>query len=141
MFFLSYGQQYNIVLSIKSSNKQSLHLICKHGRVYRNVEKEEANSENAAKKRDTNSQKIGCGCYVQASPQKSGEWVTNSWDARHIHPIPARTDVYSKHRAQLETVETKILTLFRQGMTPSHVHKVLLADGVTNIIKKDLENK
>ncbi|ORE01109.1 hypothetical protein BCV72DRAFT_323098 [Rhizopus microsporus var. microsporus] len=88
------------------------------------------------KRKMKNSQKIGCGCYIR----KIGVWYIHSWKTERNHPIPKIRDIYAKYRVQPGAVETKIKTLFESGLNYQAAFNALQAEGIDNVIKKDLEN-
>lgn len=133
----------------KSSGIRGLYLHCKHPGVY--VSKgsnTESDNEDAGYDKDIKkptvikrSSKIVCTCYVNAKRTAEGAWYISDYDLKHNHDISIVKNVYSEYRVQPTEINNRIIQLFESGFNASTVFSILKSDGVTNIIKKDIENK
>ncbi|KAL9541323.1 hypothetical protein PS6_010354 [Mucor atramentarius] len=122
----NFGQKYNVVMSIKNSNFRSVHLWCKHAGVYTKIERKPkkpvSNSNKVVKPRKKSTQRTDCQCFIKAKS------INEIWT------------VYSAHRRQSEQTKDLILQLLRSGQKVNSILEYLHMIGISNIIKKDIEN-
>ncbi|KAL9555187.1 hypothetical protein MBANPS3_002460 [Mucor bainieri] len=139
----NFGQKHNIVMSIKNSNFRSVHLWCKHAGVYTKIErkpKKPANSNNkVVKPRKKSTQRTDCQCFIKAKSINE-IWVIERSHGEHNHIIPKNKTVYSAHRRQSEQTKDLILQLLKSGQKVNSILEYLHMIGISNIIKKDIEN-
>ncbi|KAI8888576.1 hypothetical protein K501DRAFT_329703 [Backusella circina FSU 941] len=139
-----YGKKYNIVMSVKNSNYRSIHLWCKHGGQYRKGKKKVVDADTGtevetARLRQKRTQRQGCLCFVKARYLR-GLWVIDTSFGEHNHVLPANKNVYSIHRKQPKETAALIKRLLNDGQKVSDIIGHLSSIGITNIIKKDIEN-
>ncbi|KAL7325643.1 Transcription factor rbf1 (RPG-box-binding factor) (Repressor-activator protein 1) [Mucor circinelloides] len=139
----NFGQKYNVVMSIKNSNFRSVHLWCKHAGVYTKIERKPkkpvSNSNKVVKPRKKSTQRTDCQCFIKAKSINE-IWVIERSHGEHNHIIPKNKTVYSAHRRQSEQTKDLILQLLRSGQKVNSILEYLHMIGISNIIKKDIEN-
>jgi len=139
----NFGQKHNIVMSIKNSNFRSVHLWCKHAGVFTKIErkpKKPGNSNNkVVKPRKKSTQRTDCQCFIKAKSINE-VWVIERSHGEHNHIIPKNKTVYSAHRRQSEQTKDLILQLLKSGQKVNSILEYLHMIGISNIIKKDIEN-
>lgn len=139
-----YGKKYNIVMSIKNSNYRSIHLWCKHGGQYRKGKKKVVDEETgaeieSARLRQKRTQRQGCPCFIKARYLR-GIWAIDTTFGQHNHVLPTNRNAYSIHRKQPKETTALIKRLLSDGQKIGDILSHLSTIGITNIIKKDIEN-
>lgn len=141
----SFGQKHNIVMSIKNSNFRSVHLWCKHAGVYTKTERKpkkpavNSTTNKVVKPRKKSTQRTDCQCFIKAK-SINDIWVIERSQGEHNHIIPRNKTVYSAHRRQSEQTKDLILQLLKSGQKVNSILEYLHMIGISNIIKKDIEN-
>ncbi|GAN11663.1 hypothetical protein MAM1_0788d11242 [Mucor ambiguus] len=139
----NFGQKHNIVMSIKNSNFRSVHLWCKHAGVYTKTERKPKKPVNSndkmVKPRKKSTQRTDCQCFIKAKSINE-IWVIERSHGEHNHIIPKNKTVYSAHRRQSEQTKDLILQLLKSGQKVNSILEYLHMIGISNIIKKDIEN-
>ncbi|KAI8643917.1 hypothetical protein BD408DRAFT_414092 [Parasitella parasitica] len=138
----NFGQKHNVVMSIKNSNFRSIHLWCKHAGVFTKLErksKKANDSDKVVKPRKKSTQRTDCQCFIKAKLINE-IWVIERSHGEHNHPIPKNRTVYSVHRRQNKQTKDLILQLLNNGQKINSILEYLHMIGISNIIKKDIEN-
>lgn len=139
----NFGQRHNIVMSIKNSNFRSVHLWCKHAGVFTKLERKSKkavnNNNKEVKPRKKGTQRTDCQCFIKAKLINE-IWVIERSHGEHNHTIPKNRTVYSVHRRQSEQTKDLILQLLNNGQKINSILEYLHMIGISNIIKKDIEN-
>lgn len=139
----NFGQKHNIVMSIKNSNFRSVHLWCKHAGVFTKLERKSKKTVNSNNKevrpRKKGTQRTDCQCFIKAKLINEN-WVIERSHGEHNHTIPKNRTVYSVHRRQSKQTKELILQLLNNGQKINSILEYLHMIGISNIIKKDIEN-
>ncbi|CAO3655439.1 unnamed protein product [Mucor hiemalis] len=161
---IEYGRRHKFAVSTLRSGARQLVLACKHSGRYRGtkrtVEEEAAaassddlpsvalqeNVETADEKTDLTkrtrkkvSRKIQCPFQIRAKPVK-GQWVVYKMDLVHNHPMAADSNAYAQHRKLNAETQKLIVKLMREGKTNTAIVNCLSADGIRNVVRKDIAN-
>ncbi|CEP11091.1 hypothetical protein [Parasitella parasitica] len=134
-----YGKKHNVALTTSKSDKTKIYLICKHGGQYRKNNKRPVPGKNV-KPRIRSSHKIGCPCMIYARCCRGSFWVVRKCVGEHNHPIAEDPRTYSMYRCLSDEHLLVVRRLLREHVGNSFIVKALKANGVTNILVKDIEN-
>ncbi|KAI9361842.1 hypothetical protein BD770DRAFT_408324 [Pilaira anomala] len=134
-----YGRKHNVALTTSKSDKTKIYLICKHGGHYRkNLNKK--NRPDTIKTRIRKSQKNGCRCLIYARCCKGTHWTIRKSIGEHNHPISEDPRTYAMYRSLKAEHLSMVHKLLKENMGISNIVKSLIANGVNNIVAKDIEN-
>ncbi|KAI9473893.1 MAG: hypothetical protein EXX96DRAFT_487564 [Benjaminiella poitrasii] len=134
-----YGRKHNVALTTSKSDKTKIYLICKHGGQYRkNTKRSQTNK--AVKPRIRRSQKTGCACMIYARCCRGSFWIIRKSVGEHNHPIAEDPRTYAMYRSLSPEHLLVVHRLLREHVGVSFIVKSLKANGVTNILAKDIEN-
>ncbi|KAI7904717.1 uncharacterized protein BX663DRAFT_503277 [Cokeromyces recurvatus] len=134
-----YGRKYNVALTTSKSDKTKIYLICKHGGHYRkNTKRPQTNK--TIKPRIRRSQKTGCACMIYARCCRGSFWIIRKSIGEHNHPIAEDPRTYAMYRSLSPEHLLIVHRLLREHVGVSFIVKSLKANGVTNILAKDIEN-
>ncbi|KAI8641322.1 hypothetical protein BD408DRAFT_418325 [Parasitella parasitica] len=134
-----YGKKHNVALTTSKSDKTKIYLICKHGGQYRKNNKRPVPGKNV-KPRIRSSHKIGCPCMIYARCCRGSFWIVRKCVGEHNHPIADDPRTYSMYRCLSDEHLLVVRRLLREHVGNSFIVKALKANGVTNILVKDIEN-
>lgn len=134
-----YGRKHNVALTTSKSDKTKIYLICKHGGQYRKNTKK-STSNRVVKPRVRRSQKTGCACMIYARCCRGSFWIIRKSVGEHNHPIADDPRTYAMYRSLSPENLLVVHRLLREHVGVSFIVKSLKANGVTNILAKDIEN-
>ncbi|KAG2236027.1 hypothetical protein BDF21DRAFT_441609 [Thamnidium elegans] len=135
-----YGRKHNVALTTSKSDKTKIYLICKHGGHYRkNVNKKRPDTK-LIKTRIRKSQKKGCCCLIYARCCKGNFWTIRKSIGEHNHPISEDPRAYAMYRSLEAEQLSMVHKLLKENTGISSIVKSLTANGVNNIVAKDIEN-
>jgi hypothetical protein len=134
-----YGRRHNVALTTSKSDKTKVYLICKHGGQYRKNNKR-PQSDKPVKPRIRRSQKTGCACMIYARCCRGSFWIIRKSIGEHNHPIADDPRTYAMYRSLSPEHLLAVHKLLREHVGVSYIVKSLKANGVTNILPKDIEN-
>jgi hypothetical protein len=134
-----YGRRHNVALTTSKSDKTKVYLICKHGGQYRKNNKRPP-SDKPIKPRIRRSQKTGCACMIYARCCRGSFWIVRKSIGEHNHPIADDPRTYAMYRSLSPEHLLAVHKLLREHVGVSYIVKSLKANGVTNILPKDIEN-
>ncbi|KAL7324962.1 hypothetical protein PS15p_210075 [Mucor circinelloides] len=135
-----YGRKYNVALTTSKSDKTKVYLICKHGGFYRKNNKKASDLNQNIKPRLRRSQKTGCACMIYARCCRGSFWVIRKCIGEHNHPIADDPRAYAMYRSLSPEHLLLVHRLLREHVGVTFIVKSLRANGVTNILAKDIEN-
>ncbi|KAL9552716.1 hypothetical protein MBANPS3_003628 [Mucor bainieri] len=135
-----YGRKHNVALTTSKSDKTKVYLICKHGGFYRKNNKKASDLNQNIKPRLRRSQKTGCACMIYARCCRGSFWVIRKCIGEHNHPIAEDPRAYAMYRSLSPEHLLVVHRLLREHVGVTFIVKSLRANGVTNILAKDIEN-
>ncbi|KAG2203221.1 hypothetical protein INT46_002503 [Mucor plumbeus] len=134
-----YGRKHNVALTTSKSDKTKVYLICKHGGHYRKNNKRPS-EDKTIRPRIRRSQKTGCACMIYARCCRGSFWIIRKSIGEHNHPIAEDPRTYAMYRSLSPEHLLLVHRLLREHVGVSFIVKSLKANGVTNILAKDIEN-
>ncbi|KAI8973287.1 hypothetical protein BDF20DRAFT_881551 [Mycotypha africana] len=147
-----YGKKYNVALTTSKSDKSKVYLLCKHGGKHRKVTKKSDITAAAApttpalatpkkvKTRVRLSQKTGCECMIYARKCRDGLWMIKKSIPQHNHPIASDPAMYPMYRSLPPEYLLVVHKLLQEHVSTGHIVKSLRANGISNIVTKDIDN-
>lgn len=135
-----YGRKHNVALTTSKSDKTKVYLICKHGGHYRKNVNQKRPDAKLIKTRIRKSQKNGCCCLIYARCYKGSFWTIRKSIGEHNHPISEDPRAYAMYRSLEAEQLSMVHQLLEKNIGISSIVKSLTANGVNNIVAKDIEN-
>ncbi|GAA5811797.1 hypothetical protein MFLAVUS_005242 [Mucor flavus] len=135
-----YGRKHNVALTTSKSDKTKVYLICKHGGHYRKNVNQKRPDTKLIKTRIRKSQKNGCCCLIYARCYKGSFWTIRKSIGEHNHPISEDPRAYAMYRSLEAEQLSMVHQLLEKNIGISSIVKSLTANGVNNIVAKDIEN-
>jgi hypothetical protein len=143
---IRFARRQKFAVSTLRSGSRQLVLVCKHSGEYRQqkVPKENENTDATQDKpkkqsRKKLSQKIQCPFQIRAKPS-NGRWVVYKIIDEHNHEMAIDIKAYAQHRKLSEETKKLIIGLMDTGASNSTVIDHLEANGIHNVLRKDIAN-
>jgi hypothetical protein len=142
---IRFARRQKFAVSTLRSGSRQLVLVCKHSGEYRQqklpkeVEQQEEQDKPKKQSRKKLSQKIQCPFQIRAKPS-NGRWVIYKIIDEHNHEMAMDIKAYAQHRKLSEETKKLIVALMDTGASNSTVIEHLEANGIHNVLRKDIAN-
>lgn len=138
---IRFARKQKFAVSTLRSGSRQLVLVCKHSGEYRQQKLPKETEDNKPKKQSRKklSQKIQCPFQIRAKPS-NGRWVVYKIVDEHNHEMAIDIKAYAQHRKLSEATKELIIALMETGASNSTVIEHLEANGIHNVLRKDIAN-